>query len=42
MSWEDFKKEKQQNSSWEEFKQNREKLVQVSNNKTPLILYLKT
>lgn len=35
MSWEDFKKEKQQNSSWEEFKQNREKLVQVSNNKTP-------
>lgn len=35
MSWEDFKKEKQQNSSWEEFKQNRKKLVQVSNNKTP-------
>lgn len=35
MSWEDFKKEKQQNSSWEEFKQNREKLVQISNNKTP-------
>ncbi len=30
MSWEDFKKEKQQTSSWEEFKKNKEKSVQVS------------
>lgn len=32
MSWEDFKKEKQQDSSWEEFKRNKEKSVKVSTN----------
>ena len=32
MSWEDFKKEKQQDSSWEEFKKNKEKSVKVSTN----------
>lgn len=32
MSWEDFKKEKQQDSSWEEFKKNKEKSVKFSTN----------
>ena len=34
MSWEDFKKEKQQNSSWEEFKKNKENTVQTLTNKS--------
>lgn len=34
MSWEDFKKQKQQNSSWEEFKKEKENSVQISTNKS--------
>lgn len=34
MSWEDFKKRKQQSSSWEEFKKEKENPVQISTNKS--------
>lgn len=34
MSWEDFKKQKQQSSSWEEFKKEKENSVQISTNKS--------